>query len=826
MNRKRLLAELVTVVFLAGMAMVAGRAAFAAAAPQPFSQAEFGPAVMLAAGRGFVNPEPVPGGALERFLLMETDSLDVAAIDAASVSEPDQFQNMHRYLIGFVGSWWRLSQISWHRLAEVAGVMHALAVIAVFVLLRLFLPITPAVIGAAWLASSPLQLLYAPHLRDFVKGAFVLATIPAVVALVLKASSPRTVALFAAVTGVVIGIGVGFRMDVAIMAPIAIASVVLFRGTRPWNAVGDKALAIGVLLVTLTVSGWPVLSRLSAGGSNAIHVVLLGNADWFDSRLGVEPASYGYLPFYSDTYLTNVLRVRAAEATGKDVTMPSAAYDAAGFALWRQWLRHFPADACTRLLAAADGVLNLAFDNPTPEVAGRWPVSMALGGVFEWLNGWRGWGWVLGLVLIGAGAGGGVSRALFATLVLIALVGYPSLQYDPRHYFHLQAIPIVVIVAMVWTLGAKLAGVVRRRDAAAAGETRRPIAIRRSMAVAVLVGLAVTVLPVTTLRAYQARHLAGTFSEFLRADRVQVNVEFVSVGANRWLARWPEVQGLPSRVTGLKSAYYLAEFTADDPHAAMAIGLRYTTAPSWVPCAVTRRLTTSAGVARFAFPAYSLEGDSSFDGIEMGPEMRQRLLGVYRVAAGPAGMPIELRLAADWEHRRLSQRLINEERLRADDVGVGVTGPADHCGLQIRYLDASLDARLAVVPARMEAGVSPTAKLSANGLEVDGTADAAAPALASFKPAMLAAGDAIVARLWVREGGVALRLVRDGVLSREVVIPRPGISVVVIPVSEMGSYVPQIAGAAPGWRSGLRFTLDRLGVVRADGRVTSGDVSQ
>jgi hypothetical protein len=814
--------DAVAVIGLAVLAFAAGRSAFTAAPSQPFSQAAFGPAVMVAAGKGFVNPVPAPGGALQRFLLMQSDSIDVQAIDVIRVEDPDQFQNMHRYLIGSVGAWWRVSQVSWQRLAEVAGVLHALAVLAVFVLLRGFLPVMPAVIGAAWLACSPVQLMYAPHLRDFAKGAFILAAIPGVVVLVLSASSRRAIAAVAAATGVVIGVGIGFRTDVAIMVPIAVVSLLLFRGARPWTGLGDKLLATGVLVLAVVVSAWPVLSRLSSDGSNAGHVVLLGRAEVFDARLGVEPAPYGYLPFYSDTYLYNVLRVRHAAATGVTLTMPSPEYDAASVELWQQWLRHFPADAHTRLLAAADGVLNLAFDNPTPEAAGNWPVTVALDGVWEWLNQWRGWGWLLGLALIGAAARRGLRRALFAALMLIALAGYPSLQYDPRHYFHLQAIPIVVIVAMAWAVVEQAAARLRGRQAA--GDDRSPaVSLQWSALTAVMVALAVTVLPATTLRAYQAHHLRGTFDGFLHAERVPLDVEFVPVGTNRWLARWPGVKGVETRVPGLASAYYVAEFTADGSNAAMAIGLRYSFAPAWVPCALVRRLTTSAGVARFAFAAYSLEGDSSFDGIEMGPEMRRRLIGVHRVAVGPGGLPIEVRLAADWDRRRLSQRLVNEERVSPDDVGFALMGPADRCGSQIPFIDASLDPRWAAGSERLEGGVARIVHVSAGGLGVAGAADREAPVLATFEPVLMAAGDAVVARLWVDQGGVAIRLVRDGVLLHEVVVPRPGLSVVVIPVAELGHYAPQVASAAPGWRRALRFNLDRIGVVRADGRVAPGE---
>lgn len=697
--------------------------------------------------------------------------------------------------------------------------LRAASVLAVFAMLRMFVPTIPAVIGAAWLACSPLQLSYAPHLRDFVKAPFVLAALAGMVALVVKANTRWLVAATAAITGVVIGVGVGFRMDVAIMVPIAVISILMFRGARPWRAAGEKALAIGVLLVALAASGWPVWSRLSAGGSNAVHVVLLGSAEWFDRGLGVEPGPYGYLPFYSDTYVNNVVRARAAAATGLNVIMPSREYDAASLELWLQWLRHFPADAFTRLLAATNGVLNLAFDNPLPAVAGSWPVSVALTGVWDWLNGWRGWGWALGVAMVWAAACGGLGRAVFAAMVLMALAGYPSLQYDPRHYFHLQALPLTGIVLMAWASAEKLVASIWSRKTVS--DQPAGMAMRPWLVTALVVG-AITVVPATTLRAYQASHLESEFSEFLRADRVPLEVELVPIDSSRWLARWPEVKGVETGVPGLSAAYYVAEFTADGSNAAMAIGLRYNFAPAWVPCTLTRRLTSAPGVARFAFAAYSLEGDSRFEGIEMGAEMRRRLVGIHRVPAGPAGLPMEARLAADWDRRRLSQRLVQEERLTSDDVGVAVMGPADHCGSQMAFIDASLDPRLAVMPDRLDSMAAPSAGIAADGLVVDGSADAGAPAFAAFKPVQMIVGDAVIARLWIEQGGVVLRLLRDGVPVREVVVPRPGLSLVVLPVSDPGKHVLQVASAAAGWRRTIRFTLDRVGIVRGDGRVSTG----
>lgn len=796
---------------VAGLAFVTAHSAFTTSPAQPFAQSEFGPAVMLAAGRGFTNPHPVPGGRLEDFLYQRSESLDVAAIDVAHVMETDQFQNSHRYLLAAVGYWWRLSGISWQRLAELAGMSHALATLATFGLLRLFIPLAPALIGAVWFATSPLQLAFAPHLRDFGKAPFLLAALACVVAIVLRAQSRGTVTVLAAALGVVIGIGLGFRMDVAIMVPIAVASTVLFRGRHPWSDLREKGLVVAVLVVTMVLSAWPVLSRLSSEGSNTAHWLLLGYSDWFDARLGVDPAPYGFLPYYSDDYLRHVLRARAAEATGLDAPMPSTAYDAAGFELWRQWLRHFPADAYTRLLAAADGVLNLAFDNPTDLPGGTTRLAV----FFNWLNGWRGWGWVLGAALVLAGAVGGARPALFATFLILAVAGYPSLQFDPRHYFHLQVIPIAIVVMLVWVAIRTAADRIRRRQWSFSIGTPQARAAAGAAATLALVAAFVLV-PVPVLRAYQANHVAGLVSGALGRDRVPIEVELEPVDGHRWLARWTDVEGIPSRLEGLSTAYYMAEFQADGPSSAMAIGIRYAAAPEWRSCALLRSLVTSEGTARFLFPVYSVHGESRFEGIELGSEMRRRLSGVYRLNAGPGGLPMDFRLAADWRARRLFQRLVGEERLRADDAGVGLFAPVDRCASRLPYIDATLDSALEI--GALDVAFLDAARASAepSGIVVDGSVDGAAPELVRFHPVMLAQGDALVARVHVRRGGLIIGLLHDGVWASQVHLPRPGLNVVVVPVHESATYVPAMGSADPGWRPGLSFVLDRIGVIAAD----------
>lgn len=806
MTRAQIIVHAATVAFLAVLGFATGRHAFGAAPAQSFYQSEFGPAVMVAVGRGFVHPTPAPGGALEAFLAQRTSSLAAADVDVVSTRRLDQFQSAHRYLITVVGWWWRVTEISWAQVAGVAGLAYALMVVAMFALLRLLVPIMPAAVGAIWLAASPLPLAYAAHVRDFCKGAFVLAVIPFVIALTLRPMTLRALAATAAAAGAVVGIGLGFKMDVIVMAPITVACVLLFRGSRPWAALQEKAVIVGAMMLGIAVTAAPIMASLSSGGSNSVHVVLLGYSDWFDMRLGIQRGPYSFAPFYSDTYMMNVIQARAWDVSATLPTMPSPEYDAAALELWRQWLRHFPADVYTRLLAAVNGILNLAFNASPPVIIETWSTQW-LTPMFDWLHRWTGWGAAVGVAAVFATSRDGARPALFAATLLILLAGYPSVQFDLRHYFHLQAVPIALLVLLTCAAASALFRLRGYRPGATPG---MPLVRRVVMVGAIVVGL---LLPAAGLRAYQAVHQKNLVGGMVSSDREAVNVEFVPEASGRFLARW-DTLAEPAGKFGLRRAYYVAEFTTEEPQGLMAIGLRYS-APQEPKCTVTRRLQTSRGTTRFMFPVYTRDGGASFDGIELGAEMRRRFAGLYRLPNGPERLPLDWRLAPNWQQRRLFERLVSEDWLSPDDVGMAIVNADGRCGADINLIDAVMSSDLS--PDRLAiAGLhSKDVRVEPGGIILDGTANDEPAALVEFEPRQMNAGDLLVARLWLDRGSVMLALTREGAWVRNALAVSPGASIVVLRAPEPGAYGVLVSSGDPGLRPALAFTIDRLGILPA-----------
>lgn len=786
--------------------------------PGSYYQSEFGVAVRIATGHGFENPVVTAGTPLAEFLLGRTATLDPRDAVPEGIVRPNQFQYATRYLMTAVGYWWRFAGISWDAVAGVAAALHVLAVLGVYAMLRLFVPIPLAVLGAFWICTSTLQLGYLPHLRDYSKGAFITAAIPLVIALAVRARALKAALAVAVATGVVIGVGFGFKMDVAVMAPIAVVAVVAFRGRRPWTDLTDKAKIVAALVLALLVSAAPVLTKLSSGGSNSIHVILLGYAEWFDAGLGIEPSVYRYFPYYSDTYMMETLRVRVDGQGGPWLDFPSVEYDQASADLWGDIVRHFPADTFGRTLAAADATLNLVFANPAPTffktpLPAQEYVEMA----FRRMNRWRTWGATMGALLVVVASMASIRLGAFAGFLVLALAGYPSLQFDLRHSFQLQSVSVTALLVLAWAairMPVTIWTTVSRWREGPLTIGRGlvlPAALKLVAAGTILAVL--VVIPLTVLRSYQSFHVRTLLESYLREATETVRVQFVPQENRLWLARWPGVEGRLSRAGHLQSAYYLMAFqAANGPPAPVAIGLRYWSTRS-TECPRRLLMQSGPGVAWFGFPVVGTKGQHEFEGIEMPAGLMNRVIGVYRMDGGPAGIPLELRMPAEWQDRELYQQLAMEDNRREITVQVAATASGS-CEQGLGFLDG-LEG-LVPDPNEVDSIYTPSAVVTAGGIQMEGVADTESSELVRFKAVTLDRDAALVARGRLDEGGVVIGLLKDGRWYGQVSVQQPGEFVVVIPVNESGTFVPTITNAMPSGKQQNKFEITRFGLAKGD----------
>lgn len=752
-------------------------------------------AVGVATGRGFVAPRPAPGSALDRFLSSGSTTLAWADATAPAWEKPDQYIQANRFLIHTIGLVWRVTGISWDAVGQVAAALHVLLVIGAYMLARLFLPLPFALGGALWIAASSLNLRLLPHLRDYSKGAFIIAILPLVVVLALRARSRVAVTGVSAAVGVLTGFGLGFKMDVAIMLPLAVVSIVGFRGRRPWTGLGEKALALAALGAGFAIAAGSMLASMSSGGSNAAHVILLGWARVFDVDLGIPRTLYSVLPFYSDSYVAMVTQAFHQPDAAVPLRFTSAEYDQAGLSLWFHLARTFPADIVVRVIAAVNQTLNLAFlygdysylDRPLPGASAMTVVS-------GWLHQWKGWGAGLGLSFIAAVLTSNIRTGVLAAWLTVALGGYSFLQFGDRHYFHAQVIPVFMLASMsrvTISAGARLA----RRGNPLAGVPLCPVLVVAAVMLLILVA------PLTVLRAWQSRALAGELERFERHGLTRMPIEVSPDGRGNWRVRWPTPALLEGQVpAAMPTAYYLAEFTVDDPAGLILAGADYDATMADRDFSRVLTLTPARGINLIGFAVTSVPGQSVFAGLEIGDEARRRLSALYLVPTGPASLPIDIGLPADWRAYPLYQRL-------QEEPGAGLPGPAvvcagdASCGSVLSSLETVERGDFRAGEHLVAALLSPIATVSTEGIVIDGHADGASSYLAQLKDWTTTGAGVFVVRGRLRQGGVAIGLLKDERWYKQVIVNEPGDFLVAVPVDQPGTYQPLLTNALrPGQR--------------------------
>src|SRR5436190_1097379 len=214
-------------------------AARRSAVPFYFYQPAFGPAVMEACGRGFVDPSPAAGSPLAKFLSQETNQFDCDKLDATvAPGELSAYQLAERYLLLAAAGVWKITGISWRSVDAIAATFIGATIALVYLVFRLVLPRgLSAGLALLWL-TSPAQLYVLTALRDYSKAPFFVLTILVIGTIVLRPLSARAMIAVSALLGAALGIGFGFRTDVMVnLAPFVVTVACLAPGglMRPFG---------------------------------------------------------------------------------------------------------------------------------------------------------------------------------------------------------------------------------------------------------------------------------------------------------------------------------------------------------------------------------------------------------------------------------------------------------------------------------------------------------------------------------------------------------------------------------------------------------------
>jgi hypothetical protein len=612
-----------------------------------FYQLYYEPAVMMACGHGFVQADP-PLPAITDFVLLKRDALSCADIPPGThltARGLDQ-KKAWIYLLSTVAAAWRVLGISWSGLGPLFGILFGATIAAAYGIFRVGMGRAVSAACAVALMVSSVHLQNLPHLRDYAKAPFTLTLMLLLFVMVAGAATWRRLLAIAVTYGVVLGIGYGFRTDFLIDIPLFLLVLFLFIDGGILGNLPLKCAATALFALAFVASAWPVIRTVQRSGGCQWHAVLLGLTDGRSDALMVTRTPYNFGHDFSDDFVYAQATAYALRIghTGGHIEYCSPEYDAVTGRYIRDIARTFPGDMVTRGIASTVQVLQVPFrwyDQPLPGFSNTLYRLRRL--VLKPL---RGSGPVFMAATVLALASVSVRFGLFALFFMFYAGGYPMLQFDVRHYFHLEF--------MTWWSIGFLAQQLAVHWRAAGGQWRTMVGqIRDRYAwrrgAAVLGGAAaVLLIAIWAARGYQQRQATQLFRQYVEAPH--------------------EALRLGQPTAGMLQVVPLRRPADSDPMPAAMIEIDLDRSRCDADAAVTTRYrrpndefghrTTVVGAAPGGLTRIFEPVFSGFEGVVFEHTAPHCVAGVYRLAA-PERIPLLLsvRLADGWEHRPLYQQL-------------------------------------------------------------------------------------------------------------------------------------------------------------------------
>jgi hypothetical protein len=482
----------------------------------------FGAAVMNVCGRGVVTPllpmavavdTPPTQRPLVEFLTQRREAVVCAEIPRdIPTAAIGGMQSASPYLLRVVEIPWRIGGPTWPAFDRLLGVLFAASIVLAYAFCRVASgPLASAFVAGAYMLS-PLHLGNLGNVRDYSKTPFFIATLVIALLLVVRPRRPLSAIALSAAGGALAGAGLGLRTDIALNLVFVLLAAVVFlpgsiRGT--WHV---RAASACVALVAFGATAAPVLKSPSSS-SNLWHWAILGYARISDEALGVDPGPYETGYFYDDSYVASIVDAyheRTTAATHPiSVDMPE--YTVASRAYYRSLLTTFPADALLRAEAALIRILGLPYapvaipSDVLPAIAtAAIRVRTRLLAVLSPLA-------IPLFVFVIAVVGTESVRLAAAITVTVVLLGmYPSLQFQVRHYFHLELVPLAIFGFVL--------GLPRSRLRLSYAAARRVLLVVAMLAAAFMT-------PLLALRAYQQRTATRLLDSYERAPIVEAALE-------------------------------------------------------------------------------------------------------------------------------------------------------------------------------------------------------------------------------------------------------------------------------------------------------------
>ena len=405
-------------------------------------------------------------------------------------------------------------------------------------------------------------------------------------------------------------------------------------------------------------------------------------------------------------------------------------------------------------------------------------------------------------------------RHLRAAVVLLFLVvyfaGYPALQFHARHFFHLE---FITWFAVAFLADRIVTAALQYRTLSwgliAAGAWRGG-AFAASAAVLLVALFAIA-------RTYQGAHTRNLLRDaYLGADREAVMTTTRRIASGRVLVDasniWrPRAAGAP-----VGTEYLVAQFSGHDCDAIQVPAtFRYQAARADFSRDLDVRLRPGAAPTVVMLQVFDSPGFSQFSGIELPIREARCLTGVYRMKTNQ--MPrvlLDVNAPASWERAKLYQTLAAwESSSDGDDTQPRLYSHARNHALR----PAASATPFQLKGPQLEYRNTIVSDGDDGFLHIAGRPDTPASAVLVLKDEPLRAGDVVVARGEVKEGGIALGLFRDGRTIDAVEVTNRGGFEAAVAVPATGRYTVSLANRVAGrWRRRNDVTITSFGWIPGD----------
>lgn len=611
----------------------------------------YGPSAMFACGKGLAMPpiEKIP--ALNAFLTQQTDSFSCEELPADLKLQPlYAFHKSHRYLM-LAGGWiWRILGISWNNAAWLTALSCGLSALLVYGIFRLAMNPVFASLGALLYVSFPIHLSVLTRLRDYNKAPFVFGAVLLLGYLVKSKRSPKTVLLSSALLGLILGVGLGFRLDLSLFVYIALITLLFFLPGRVQDTWWLRGAAAALLVICYLIPSAPIRQSLREENSSAPHNILGGIAWQFETELGIGGAPYQYMPLYLDALIYSTTASYSYRTGGitEPIDYKSSEYSACGAQHVREYLKTYPADMLLRFYASALSILEESPHRFCLNPNGLDPVVLKgrdLTGVVAWhIMHWGRW-YVVAVVVLLAVWNLRLACAVFALFMMLGM--YPALQFEPRHYFHLSFLPLWFIGAF-WSNAARGAWRLFRPDnrTAAAAWLRENVLSCRTLgktagfAAVCILGLWI---PLFVLRVYQSSVMGGFYQRLNAAEWTPVPCsETEDKDLPGWILLHPQQYfgkdafSARDQQTNFHTEYVVVDIAPMEGHN-MYLEAQYSAdmpANNLSMSFSRERLPIPSTAARVIFPVYELSekgNERFFETLHLSASDRPRVKGMFLI---------------------------------------------------------------------------------------------------------------------------------------------------------------------------------------------------